>query len=61
MHTQKISPQHQASLDSAQIADEQDVDDYRPELDRRNFGQANPLSPEEKRAIGNILEALRHV
>lgn len=59
MQTQ-ISPQHQgAQLDADQVID-QDFDDYRPELDRRNFGQANPLTPEEKRAIGNILEALRH-
>lgn len=60
MQTQ-ISPQHQgAQLDADQVID-QDFDDYRPELDRRNFGQVNPLSPDEKRAIGNILEALRHV
>lgn len=58
MPTHKISQQHQG----AQIAADQDLDDdYRPELDRRNFGQVNPLTPEEKRAIGNILEALRHV
>lgn len=62
MHT-KITPQHQALLDSAHFdADDEDLDDdYRPELDRRNFGQVNPLTPEEKLAIGNILEALRHV
>lgn len=60
MHTQ-ITPQNPALLDSAQIADDQDVDDYRPELDRRNFGQVNPLTPEEKSAIGFILAALRHV
>ena len=58
----QITPQNPALLDSAQIADEQDFDDdYRPELDRRNFGQVNPLTPEEKLAIGNILEALRYV
>lgn len=62
MHTPQISPQHQVLLDSALCDADQDFDDdYRPELDRRNFGQTNPLTPEEKRAISNILEALRHV
>ncbi|BBU71876.1 hypothetical protein ICHIJ1_17950 [Fluviibacter phosphoraccumulans] len=60
MHTQ-ITRQHQAILDSAHCDADQDFDDdYRPELDRRNFGQSNPLTPEEKIAIGNILQALRH-
>ena len=61
MHFQ-ITPQNPALLDSAPCdADDQDLDDdYRPELDRRNFGQSNPLTPEEKIAIGNILQALRH-
>lgn len=62
MHT-KITPKNPALLDSAHFdADDEDLDDdYRPELDRRNFGQVNPLTPEEKLAIGNILEALRYV
>lgn len=62
MHTQ-ITLQNSALLDSAHCdaLDEDFDDDYRPELDRRNFGQVNPLTPEEKLAIGNILEALRHV
>lgn len=60
MHT-KTSPQYQgAQLDADQVID-QDFDDYQPELDRRNFGQVNPLTSEEKRAIGYVLEALRHV
>lgn len=54
----QINPQHQGAQ---RDADDQDFDDYRPELDRRNFGQPNPLTPEQKRAISNILEALRHV
>lgn len=57
MHTHKVSQQHQG----AQYDADPDFDDYRPELDRRNFGQVNPLTPEEKLAIGNILEALRYV
>ena len=61
MPTHKISPQHHALLDSAPIDADQDFDDYPPELDLRNFGQVNPLTAEEKIAIGNILEALRHV
>jgi hypothetical protein len=61
MPTHKISPQHHALLDSAPFDADQDFDDYQPELDLRNFGQVNPLTAEEKIAIGNILEALRHV
>lgn len=64
MHTQ-ISQPHQSYLDSDQHDTDQvidqDFDDYQPELDRRNFGQVNPLTPDEKRAIGNILDALSHV
>ena len=60
MHT-KITPPHHALLASSHCDADPDFDDYRPELDWRNFGEANPLTPEQKRAISNILEALRHV
>ena len=62
MHTYQITLQHQVLLDSALCDADQDFDAaYRPELDCRNFGQPNPLTPDQKIAIGNILEVLRHV